>query len=145
MEFGTLSVIATGITRMLLSYVGSWDSLLLVNRLLLCITAYIVVHHQQFTYACSYTDINTAWVNPNANIYKLTFTGAFPYLDSYIGDHSLQSGIQFSCLGDETSLADCQTSTTSCNSAKLAGVYCAGNVITGIYTGVDSGEVQEVL
>ena len=58
-------------------------------------------------------------------------TDAVHYLNSYFGDHLFPSGIYFNCFGNESSLAGCQTFTTSCNFANVAGVYCTGDVITG--------------
>ena len=64
-------------------------------------------------------------------LYIHACTDAVPYLNSYFGDHLFPSGTYFNCFGNESSLADCQTSTTSCNFDNVAGVYCTGDRITG--------------
>ena len=59
--------------------------------------------------------------------------GANTYSNSYFGDHLFPSGMYFNCFGNESSLSNCQTSTsTSCDFANTAGVYCTGEEITGI-------------
>ena len=42
-------------------------------------------------------------------------------------------GMYFNCSGNETSLNNCQKSTTTCDFADVAGIYCTGDVITGTY------------
>ena len=60
-------------------------------------------------------------------------TDAINYRNSYFGDHKYQSDVYFNCFGNETSLANCQSSTSSsCGSTDAAGVHCRGEVITGI-------------
>lgn len=56
---------------------------------------------------------------------------AVPYSNSYFGDHLYPSDMYFNCFGNESSLANCQTVTTSCGFESVAGVCCAGQVITG--------------
>ena len=56
---------------------------------------------------------------------------AVAYYNSYFGDHPLTYGAYFNCFGNESSLSNCQTSSTSCNFANTAGVFCRGDVITG--------------
>ena len=60
---------------------------------------------------------------------------AIRYLNSYFGVHPFPSTTYFNCFGNETSLSNCQssTSTSLCGSEDAAGVYCKGDVITGIY------------
>ena len=58
-------------------------------------------------------------------------SGAIAYSNSYFGHHSLPSNIYFNCFGNESSLSSCQSSTTTCNFANTAGVYCKGDVISG--------------
>ena len=58
---------------------------------------------------------------------------ATAYSNSYFGDHLLPAGMYFRCYGNESSLSTCQSSTTTCDFANTAGVYCAGDVITGTY------------
>ena len=61
--------------------------------------------------------------------------GAIRYLNSYFGVHPFRSTIYFNCFGNETSLASCQSSTSSslCGTIRdTAGVHCKGDTITGI-------------
>ena len=58
-------------------------------------------------------------------------SGAIAYPNSYFGHHSLPSNTYFYCFGNESSLSSCQSSTTTCNFANTAGVYCKGDVISG--------------
>lgn len=55
------------------------------------------------------------------------------YSQSYFGDHPIPSGMYFNCFGNETSLSNCQKSTTTCDFANVAGIYCTGDLITGIH------------
>ena len=63
-------------------------------------------------------------------------SGAIQYQNSYFGVHPFQSTIYFNCFGNETSLASCQSSTSSlisrCGIDDVAGVHCKGDTITGI-------------
>ena len=56
---------------------------------------------------------------------------AVVYHNSYFGDHQLTYGVYFNCFGNESSLYYCQTSSTSCDFANAAGVFCRGDEITG--------------
>ena len=53
------------------------------------------------------------------------------YSNSYFGDHPITYGMYFNCFGNETSLNSCQKSTTPCDFANVAGIYCAGDVVAG--------------
>ena len=53
------------------------------------------------------------------------------YSNSYFGDHPITYGMYFNCFGNETSLNSCQKSTTTCDFANVAGIYCTGDVVTG--------------
>ena len=59
---------------------------------------------------------------------------AVVYHNSYFGDHllSMTYGVYFNCFGNESSLSHCRTSSTSCNFANTAGVFCKGDEITGM-------------
>ena len=63
--------------------------------------------------------------------------GANIYRDSYFGDYDLL--VDLHCIGNESSLATChqQTSHDSCRSLNTAGVYCTGDLITGIQLHMD--------
>ena len=56
-------------------------------------------------------------------------TDAVPYVNSYFGKHKYQSGQYFNCFGNESSLANCHSSTSS--SCDTAGIHCRGEIITG--------------
>ena len=52
-----------------------------------------------------------------------------PLLSLY---HPFPLGVYFNCLGNESSLADCRaTGTLLCNFENIAGVQCAGEMVTG--------------
>lgn len=53
------------------------------------------------------------------------------YSNSYFGDHPVTYGMYFNCFGNETSLNRCQKSTTTCDFANVAGIYCIGDVVAG--------------
>ena len=61
-------------------------------------------------------------------------TGASAYRNSF---HPFPLGSYYNCFGNESSLSDCQsTSSSSCDSNDAARVYCGGDVITGAYVAI---------
>ena len=54
------------------------------------------------------------------------------YYNSYFGVHPFPSDMYFNCFGNETSLSSCRSTSTLCRSDDVAGVYCKGDIITGI-------------
>ena len=61
--------------------------------------------------------------------------GAIAYQNSYFGDRPIHLSTYYNCFGNESSLSNCRTSSTSsCDSVRdAAGVNCKGDVITGGY------------
>ena len=79
-------------------------------------------------FVCMY--IVPYYANVHLNI--MTILGAIGYQNSYFGAHPFPSITYFSCFGNETSLSNCRSSTSSsCRSDNTAGVHCRGEIITG--------------
>ena len=103
MEHGALSVMTTGITRMLVWSVDNWDTLLMVCG---CNFHCILFHYNNFVGAISKTS----------------------FYSEYILPHTL---FNISCTGNESSLFDCPYSTevtdgSNCYSSEDAAVICQG-------------------
>ena len=61
-------------------------------------------------------------------------TGASAYHNSF---HPFPLGSYYNCFGNESSLSDCRsTSSSSCDRNDAARVYCRGDVITGAYVAI---------